>query len=153
MTDYVIDMSGDGADDDRPYPIDNTYDIDDWFDRMMMSVADSGIPMSVELGPAGHKPVLLFGLDAVDKSTIHAMIRWLPTGEYGYHPDTPRLDTEVAFDGRFIVTVNDVLAYAPDATQVSGQLVMDAVREYLRTGTRPTVLRWRPAHPAIRHVA
>lgn len=142
MSTYVIDLNGDGMQDPaRPYTLDE-FPLDHWFDRMLSTVADSGTPMIAELGPAGHEPQLLFALDGVDADTVHAMIRWRPTGEFGYHPDAPELTGEIELDGRFIDSVQHMVAYPPAATHVTGQQVMDAVREYVGTGQRPTTLQW-----------
>ncbi|MGA8115899.1 MAG: Imm1 family immunity protein [Actinocatenispora sp.] len=146
---YEIGINIDAEDPDQPYLVSSPADLDPWFDHMTMATGDSGHWCAAQIGPAGTAPVLLFGLDSqvVDEEVfIRGMIRWLPTGQYGCGPATPAADSDVVLDGLYLSAMGDIVAYEPDATQVTGQHVMDAVREYVQTGQQPARLQWQSGH-------
>lgn len=144
MTAYSLDYSGDDvAYPERPYRIDGVEDLEQEFEILGYRFGELGAKLLAQLGPEDEKPELLFGLDELGDTAGRAVIRWLPTGEFGWQPGVQPAGTDIEFDGRFISAAGDVCAYSAGATQVTPELVKDAVRQYVRTGVRPTNLRWR----------
>jgi ribosomal protein S16 len=151
MTTYSLDYSGDDvAYPERPYAITSADDLEQEFEILGYRFGELGAKLLAQLGPEGQEPELLFGLDELGDTAGRAVIRWLPTGEFGWQRSVEPASAAVEFDGRFITAAEDVYAYSPKATQVTPELVKDAVREYIHTGAQPTSLQWRAGDEAIR---
>jgi hypothetical protein len=144
MTTFALDYSSDDVDDpDRPYPVRTPDDLEQEFGILGYHAGELGSKLLAQLGPERRDPELLFGLDELGAGPGRAVIRWLPTGEFGYHPDVQTAESDIEFDGRFIPSAGTAYRYSPNATQVTPELVKNAIREYVRTGARPTILQWR----------
>jgi hypothetical protein len=144
MTTYSLDYSGDDVVyPERPYAITDAEELEQEFEILGYRFGELDAKLLAQLGPHDQKPEILFGLDELGDTAGRAVIRWLPTGEFGWHPSVEPAPADIVFDGRFISAADDVYAYSPQATQVTPDLVKDAIREYLHTGAQPTNLQWR----------
>jgi hypothetical protein len=144
MISYGLDYSGDNVEDpDRPYAIRTVEDLDQHLEILGHRFGDGDTKLLAQLGRWGDAPDLLFGIDELGDTAGRAVIQWLPSGEFGWHPDAPPTAEDLEFDGRFIAAVKTDTTYGPDESRVSPELVKAAVREYVRTGARPTTIQWR----------
>lgn len=92
------------------------------------------------IGPDGEPPWLRFGVN--DEAGL-GFVHWLPTWGWAFPRGVPEPDRTSSESWlKFISGEHEIVKLSPSLCGVPADAVRDAVREYVRTGGRPTNVAW-----------
>lgn len=116
-------------------PASTIVELDEVLDR----IAAAPEPTAVDIIPAdippGERRLLQIGLGHPQRSFVFYL--GAPAGGYARESGVPEWDEEIVFDHG-----GEPTEYLPEWTRVTPMAAREAAREYLRTGTRLTLLGW-----------
>ena len=126
-------------------------ELDYHLDRLAMLHGPTGLHALAEIGEAGQPASLQFGLDVGGETSGCAVLRWLPTDEFGADPAAPDLAGGATFDGSLLASAGGVLVFSAAASHVTPEQVRSAVVKYVQTGRKPGRVRWLHGSPEMAH--
>ena len=111
-------------------------ELDAVLDRVAAHAAAKGVPFAVQVDREDSAGSVMIGVGHPQRSFID----WLMDEghrSFGSEPDMPAAAASVVFD-----VYGEWHEHPPEQSRVSPAVALEAAREYVRTGERPTCINW-----------
>lgn len=116
--------------------VDTVADLGGVLDRVAIQAAAENVPFAVQVHDPAASGSIMLGVGRPERSFVDWLV---PDGrhEHGYQPDTTPPAEPIGFD-----VYGGWHEHPTHKLRVTPNTARQAAREYVRTGRRPTCLRW-----------